>query len=61
MTWRTKHGGEELPHVGGQGQQPRLPGSNSAGTAERSYPASEVRGGGPEEPRCTGGQGRQLG
>lgn len=38
----------------------RLPGSNGAGTAERSYPASEVRGGGPEEPRHTGGQGRQL-
>ena len=41
----TKHGQEELPHVQGQGQQPRVPGCNSAGTAKRSYPASEVSGG----------------
>ena len=35
---------EELPHVGGQRQQPRVPGCDSAGTAERSYPSprSEV-------------------
>ena len=32
-----------------QGQRPRLPGCNGAGTAERSYPTSEVRGGGREE------------
>ena len=30
---------EELPHVGGQRQQPRVPGCDSAGTAERSYPS----------------------
>ena len=29
--------------------------------AERSYPASEARGGGPEEPPHAGGQGRWLG
>ena len=38
-------GQEELPHVRGQGQQPRVPDYDGAGTAERSYPASEVRGG----------------
>ena len=42
-------GQEELPHVRGQGQQPRVPGCDSAGTAERSYPASKVGGAGPEE------------
>ena len=40
---------EELPHVGGEGQQPRIPDCDGAGTAGRSYPASEVRGGGREE------------
>ena len=52
---------EELPHVRGQGQQPRVPGCDGAGTAERSYPsprsvvagrrhpALEVRGGSQEE------------
>ena len=40
---------EELPHVRGQGQRPRLPGCNGAGTAERSYPTPEVRGGIQEE------------
>ena len=40
---------EELPHVGGQGQRPRIPDCDSAGTAERSYPASEVKGCGREE------------
>ena len=40
---------EELPHVRRQGQRPRVPGCNGAGTAERSYPASEVSGGGWEE------------
>ena len=40
---------EELPHVGGEGQQPRIPDCDGAGTAERSYPASEVRGCGREE------------
>ena len=42
-------GQEELPHVGGQGQQRRVPDCDGAGTAERSYPASEVRRGGREE------------
>ena len=42
---RAKHGQEEPPHVQGQRQQPRVPDCNRAGTAERSYPASEVPGG----------------
>ena len=34
-----KNGGqEELPHVQGQGQWPRVPGCNNAGTAKKSYP-----------------------
>ena len=40
---------EELPHVRGQGQWPRVPGCDGAGMAERSYPTSKVRGGGREE------------
>ena len=36
--------------VQGQGQQPRVPGYNRAGTAEKSYLTSEVRGSGREEP-----------
>ena len=73
---------EELPHVRGQRQRPRVPGCDGAGTAERSYPAprsgaagrrqptsevralaersyhaSEVRGGGREERLCVGGEG----
>ena len=42
-------GQEELPHVRGQEQRPRVPGCDGAGTAERSYPASKVRGSGREE------------
>ena len=42
-------GQEELPHVRGQGQQPRVPGCDGTGMAERSYPVSEARGGGREE------------
>ena len=42
-------GQEELPHIQGQGQQPRVPDCDGSGTAERRYPASEVRGGGQEE------------
>ena len=34
--------------VRGQGQWPRVPGFDGAGTAERSYPTSEVRGSGQE-------------
>ena len=43
-------GQEELPHVRGQGQRPRVPDFDGTGTAERSYPASEVgeRGGAAE-------------
>ena len=33
---------EYSPHVRGQGQRPRAPDCNGAGTADRSYPASEV-------------------
>ena len=50
-------GQEELPHVRGQGQRPRVPDCDSAGTAERSYRASEVRAGGPEEIPSVRGQG----
>ena len=55
--WRPR----ELPHVWGQGQQPRVPGCDGAGMAERSYPASKVRGGGREElPHVRGwGGGRE--
>ena len=42
-------GQKELSHVRGQGQRPRVPGCNGAGTAEKSYPTSEVRGGSWEE------------
>ena len=42
-------GQEELPHDQGQGQRPRVPDCDGVGTAKRSYPASEVRGGGWEE------------
>ena len=55
-------GQEDLSHVRGQGQRPRVAGCNRGGTAEksypsprsgvaagRSYPASKVRGGSREE------------
>ena len=38
-----------LPHVRGQGQRLRVLDWDGAGTAERSYPASEARGGGRED------------
>ena len=38
-----------LPDVRGQGQWSRVPGCDGAGTAKRSYPASEVGGNGQEE------------
>ena len=44
-TGTPKRGREELPHVRGQGQQPRVPDCDGAGMAQRSYPMSEVRGG----------------
>ena len=37
-------GQEELPHVRGQGQWPRVPGCDGTGMAKRSYPTSEVMG-----------------
>ena len=50
-----KRGREELPHVQGQGQQPRVPGCNDAGMAERSYPSPKARAGSQEElPRVQG-------
>ena len=42
-------GQEELPHVRGQGQRRRVPDCDSAGTAEGSYPVSDIRVGGKEE------------
>ena len=56
-----KGGGEEIPLIPGQGQRLRVPGCDGAGTAERSYPASEVRGDGREEPPRAQGQGQQPG
>ena len=44
-----KHGPEELPLAQGQGWQPRAPGCDSAGVAQRRFPTSEVRGGCREE------------
>ena len=65
---------EELPHVWGQGQRPRVPGCDGAGTAERSYPSwrsgpvagrshptPEARGGVREDQPHTRGQGQQPG
>ena len=37
-----KRGQEELPLTQGQGQRPRVPGCNSPGAAERSYPTPGV-------------------
>ena len=42
---------EALPHVRSQGQQPRVPDCDGAGTAERSYPTSKVGGRGAAEKR----------
>ena len=42
-------GQEELTHVRGQGQWPRVRDCDGAGMAERSSPTSEVRGGSQEE------------
>ena len=50
LQWTTqKRGHEELPLVQGQGWQPRAPGCNGTGVAERSYLTSEVSGGSREE------------
>ena len=40
---------EELLHVRGQRQWPRVPGCDGVGTAERTYPMPEARSHGPEE------------
>ena len=56
-----RNGREELPHVRGQGQLPGVPGCDSPGAAERSYPTSEVRGGSWEELPYAGGQGWRPG
>ena len=47
MTGALKHGGEELPHVRGQGQKSGGPHARRA-AAKRNYPTSEVRGSGRE-------------
>ena len=52
-------GQEELPQVRGQAPQLRVPGCDSAGMAERSYPTSEVRGGSREELPRIQGQGQR--
>ena len=46
-----KHDQEELPHLRGQGRWPggATPPPRSGAVARRSYPASEVRGGGQKE------------
>ena len=46
----TKCGQEELPHIRGQGQRPRLPDCEGTGMAKRSNPVPEARSGGQEEP-----------
>ena len=70
LQWCTERGQEELPnvrgpgqklvrpHTQGQGQRPTVPGYDGAGTAKRSYPTSEVRGGGREELPRIRGQGQ---
>ena len=42
-----------------QGQWLRMPGCDGTGTAKRSYPASEARGGSQEEPPRVRGQRRR--
>ena len=71
--WCTWHGQEEHPtsEIRGrswedplpEGRQPRgvTPRPRSGAAAGRNYPASEVRGSGPEDLSHTGGQGPRLG
>ena len=54
-------GHEELPHVWGQRQRLRVSGCDRAGTVEKSYPLSEVRGVGQEELPYIRGQGLRPG
>ena len=62
VTGAFKLGQEEVPHIQGQGQWPRVPGCDGTGTAEksyqslrsgaaaeRSYPTPEARGSGRED------------
>ena len=60
--WTLQHINRTLPTIKqdleGQGQRPRVPGCDGAGTAERSYPKSEVRGDGREEIPRARGQGQ---
>ena len=58
LCWSSR---EEIPHVRGQGQQPRVPGCDSTGTAERSYSTSKVRASGWEELPPAQGQGQWPG
>ena len=44
VTGALKCSQEELPHIRGQGQRPRVPDCDGAGTVKRSYPTSEVGG-----------------
>ena len=46
---RPNYGGGNEDNHSGQGQRPRVPGCDGAGTAERRYPPSEVGGSGWEE------------
>ena len=55
------HGQEELPHVRGQGQGPRVSGYDCGGAAERSYPTFKIRGGGQEKLPTAWDQGPQPG
>ena len=61
-----KGGGEKkLPHIRGQGQKPRVPDCDGAGTAGRSYPLSEVGGrgwpgGDTQHPRSGAAAGRSY-
>ena len=49
--WHTQRGGEELPHVRGQGQWSggATPRSRPGFGAESSHPVTEARGGGRED------------
>ena len=59
IEWKWKRGQEELLHIRGPGQQPKVPGCNGTGMAERSYPTTEVRGSSREELPHVQGQRRQ--
>ena len=52
-------GQEELPHVRGQGQWPRVPGCDGRRNGGEELPTSEIRGGGREELPCVRGQGQR--